>query len=300
MAEEPAQAEPAAAADSPLPGRRPRPISNLRRRLLIAAAVIPNLTVLAVFFSPVFRYIFSFLVRSPFIGLAAVALIFSQGALVAFWVVFGSGRPLWRSLAVVLGVVANTWVQQHRQSDFIQYLAQHRAIPLLCAVWGFLVVARVLGLGLVRTPDARRTLQPLQFSIADMLLWTTALAVVLGLLRWLALDWHRVLGDMDRRGEWAFFVALALVAMAATFLALGRGRPLLRVLLLPLSLVACVGVMEAVCFIAGQPFSSPRLSSDACGVSLMAGWLVGSLWMLRLAGYRLAWPWRFRRESKPR
>ena len=296
MEQEPAQAEPAAAADSPPPGRRPRPVSNLRRRLLIAGVVIPNLLLVAVFFSPVWERVVCFL-GGPCAEVVS-ALIVSQGPLVAFWAAFGRGRPLWRSLAVVFGVMANAWYQQHRGTDFIQDFGQDFAVLLLGTIWGFLMLARLLGLGLVRTADARCTLRPLQFSIADMLLWTTALAVVLGLLRWLALDWDWLLGLAIDWGVWGILFPVAVVALAAMFFALGRGRTLLRAVLLPLSIVAGVGMLAVPALLRGQPYGHLDLWNDAELVVFPAAWLVGSLWLLRLAGYRLAWQWRFRRRMK--
>ena len=98
---------------------------------------------------------------------------------------------------------------------------------------------------------------------------------------------------------WMGISVLGLVAIAAMFLALGRGCPLLRVLLLPLSVVACAGSMEVLCFInQGQPLSTPELENVAIIPASMALWLAGSLWLIRLAGYRLAWQWRFGRDGE--
>ena len=130
-------------------------------------------------------------------------------------------------------------------------------ILLLGPAWGFLFVVRFLGLGLVPSPDAPRTLRPLQFTIADMLLWTTAVAMVLGLLRWLALDWSWVFRGAADWYNWTFLSLVGLVAMAAMLLALSRGHPLWRIFLLPLSLAAYMGLMDVLYFISlGRPLSA--------------------------------------------
>ncbi len=291
--EEHSDAETAATAQSPPPGCRP--VSKLRRRLLVGSVVVVNLAFMVVlFYPPVGKDVLVALrpLFGRFLRVFLVGFFLSQGALAALWAALGGSRALWRDLAVVLGVIAAVWWTCRTGTYFRAY----DAIELLCSVWGFLLVARLLGLGLVSTPDAPRTLRPLQFTIADMLLWTTAVAVISGLLRWLALDWSWLPMDWY---VWMGISVLGLVAIAAMFLALGRGCPLLRVLLLPLSVVACAGSMEVLCFInQGQPLSTPELENVAIIPASMALWLAGSLWLIRLAGYRLAWQWRFGRDGE--
>jgi hypothetical protein len=294
MDQQPTYAEPAATAESLPPGRRP--VSKLRRRLLVGSVVLVNLTFVVVLFSGLLRRIVPTL-APPFRDFLAALLQgfpVSQGALVAFWAALGGGRTLWRSLAVVLGAIAAVWWMNRADP----YPDLGETIELLAPTWGLLLVARLLGLGLVPSPNALRTLQPLQFTIADMLLWTTAVAVVSGLLRWLALDWGFLFMEAVEWYNWAGFSFVGLVAMATMFLALGRGRPLLRILLLPLSLAACMGMIEVIhIIIHGETRPAPDLGFVAIIVASMAGWLVGSLWLIRLAGYRLAWQWRFKRGT---
>ena len=294
--EELTDAERAAIAASFPPGRRP--VSKLRRRLLVGAVVVVNLAFVVVLFSPLLEYanrVSRWLAGDSGTGIE-LGILYSQSALVAFWAAFGGGRTLWRSLALVLGAIAAMWWIDHWDSADVR---DFMPLVLLGPTWGLLLVARLLGLGLVRAPMRLRSLQPLQFSIADMLLWTTVVAVVSGLLRWLALDWSIISREMVGWDAWTVFFLWNVVAMAAMFLPLGRGRVILRILLLLLSLGAYLGMMEI--------FNGPgwgwgcfaRLFEDEpIPIAPMAGWLIGSLWLIRLAGYRLAWQWRFGRDGK--
>ena len=182
--------------------------------------------------------------------------------------------------------------------DVFNDIRWYTPIVLLGPVWAFLLIARLLGLGLVSAPDAPRTLQPLQFSIADMLLWTTAVAVVSGLLRWLALNWRVISREMVGWEAWMGFFFWGMVAMAAMFLALGRGHAILRILLLLLSFGVCLGVMGIFYGTGWDRGCFAWLFEDSpTPLAPMAFWLVGSLWLTRLAGYRLAWQWRFGRRT---
>ncbi|MGO8690866.1 MAG: hypothetical protein ACLQLG_14685 [Thermoguttaceae bacterium] len=302
MDQELANAAPAPIAAPSPPGRRP--VSKLRRRLLVGAVVVLNLTFVLVLCSPLLEYAnhSSFRLFGFFGTGIELGFLYSQSALVAFWAAFGGGRTLWRSLAVVLAVIAALWLIGKPGFELnwgiLSDLRCYTPIVLLGPVWALLLIARLLGLGLVSTPDAPRTLQPLQFSIADMLLWTTVVAVVSGLLRWLALDWSVISREMVGWDAWRGFFFWGMVAMAAMFLALGRGHAILRILLLLLSLGAYLGMLEII-YGSGWDWGcfAGLFGEDPIPIGPMAGWLVGSLWLIRLAGYRLAWQWRFGRRT---
>ena len=96
------------------PGRRP--VSKLRRRLLVGTVVLVNLSVRGGLDLSIRRL--TNRIDSRCFGIYATGIelgfLYSQSALVAFWAAFGGGRTLWRSLAVVLGVIAATWcINEH-------------------------------------------------------------------------------------------------------------------------------------------------------------------------------------------
>jgi len=92
-------------------------------------------------------------------------------------------------------------------------------------------------------------------------------------------------------GSIVIFGSLTSVAIATFYCALG-GR-WLAVRLLAVALSVALG---ARLFVA----SGVGSRSDAYFAMLladMAAWLLSTLWLIRLAGYRLDWKWRFRRST---
>ncbi|MGA2501975.1 MAG: hypothetical protein ABSH20_29895 [Tepidisphaeraceae bacterium] len=207
----------------------------------------------------------------------------SQAVLLALWAVLGGGRLLWRVLPAVLGAILYLWWFQRADNEW-------RTVVLgqIC-IWGpLLFVARLTGLELVRLSTRRTASRPFQYSIMDMLMWTTALAVVLAVLRALPKDWLTSLHVRGQDANFAvFFGSLALVAGAALYSSLGKGWLLARVSIVPLATGAGVYWMaETIPVLAW--YALLLLGSSAA-------WLVGSLLLVRLAGYSLAWRWRFGR-----
>ncbi len=110
----------------------------------------------------------------------------SQATLLALWVMLGGGRFLWRLLPTVLGVILYLWWFRKADSEWRMII-----FGQFC-VWGvFLLVARLTGLELVLSAAPRTASRPFQFSIRDLLMWTTALAVVISTLRCLGTEWLR-------------------------------------------------------------------------------------------------------------
>ena len=108
----------------------------------------------------------------------------SQATLLALWAMLGGGRFLWRVLPTTLGMILYMGCFQRTDSEWrIMIFGQ------MC-VWGAIFfAARVAGLRLMQASALPSNPKPFQFSIRDMLMWTTALAVVLSALRCLPTDW---------------------------------------------------------------------------------------------------------------
>jgi hypothetical protein len=200
-----------------------------------------------------------------------------QGALLAIWTVFGNGRFLWRTLSVAVGALLYVWLVglAERDEEFV-----------LCTIGelGFftvlLCVARLTGLKLLRFSDVVRALGPSQFYIRDMLVWMTALAMLMSAWRCLPSDAIQFHESTMPAGV---PVGLAIVAGATMFSMLGRGWVVVRIVSLPLA----IGI--AAVWLAWSVGELNRIGSNVILLGVMALWLLASLLVLRLAGYRLAW-----------
>jgi len=132
--------------------------------------------------------------------------------------------------------------------------------------------------------DGRR--RPFQFSLGYLISWVTAVALILGLVP-TALRYDLVLPAL--RAEWAPLVTVsaggAAISLAALWAALGRGRPIKRLILLGPPIVLFVGL--------GYLLDAP-LDSLLIIALLQNAWLLATLAVVRVAGYRLV---RVRREA---
>jgi hypothetical protein len=201
----------------------------------------------------------------------------SQGTLLALWAVLGGGKFLWRVLPTLLGAVAYLWCFESADGEWLG------TTFVELGIWGAILMAgRLTGLELARPADSTGISRPFQFSIRDMLAWTTALAVLLSTLRCLPINWeHCSLPSTVVIG-----LSLTLVGGASMFCTLGGGWRLARLLPVP----SAVGVGAYVLAATLQNFSAWYF---ALLLGLMSAWLVASLLCLRYAGYRLVWRWRF-------
>ncbi|MGA2034136.1 MAG: hypothetical protein ABSG68_17980, partial [Thermoguttaceae bacterium] len=221
--------------------------------------------------------------RSGLLLFALFMLGPSQATLLAILVAFGKGRFLWRVLPTVIGAIAYLRYVRISDPDFMPL-----TIGQLAVTGVLLLVARVVGVELVRFKDLPRVSRQLQFSIRDMLLWMTALAVVLSAAHYLPERWFP---SLPVSAAIVVFGSFALVAIASMPLPLcSRWLPA-RLLLLPLM----IGLGTAV--LASRSYTWPAWYYGLLLV-LMSAWITGSLLVVRWAGYRLTWQWPFRRKDQ--
>jgi hypothetical protein len=199
----------------------------------------------------------------------------SQGVLVAMWVILGGGKFLWRALAATLGAAAYLWCFSNADEEWLTYLFGE--VMVWCVL---LLAARCTGLELSRATDVKPASRRFQFSIRDMFVWTTTVAVFLSAWYSARENGFVVKDHPDVGPILSIFTAIAGVCM---FSALTRGWIVVRVVLLPIvvalaaeSLVLCIGFREPFWYL-------------FIDLSLMSFWLVASFLVLRFAGYRLAW-----------
>jgi len=217
-------------------------------------------------------------------------LYFSQISMAAIWLALGQTAALWRMPAaflLLLGLIAvlcSTLKLNDGDRDVTILIACATSIPLL--------VLRSVGLGVVRVrrdgPDGVLPPEPqrFQFSIRYLFGLMTCLAVVLGTLQWL--DFHNLI-DCHRFDLWMYMLAggHALAVALALWTALGSQWMVARmIVLLTAVAAACVGVFVR----------AMRHEHLLMLFSLEALLLFGSLWVFRVAGYRVG-IWRTQNEE---
>ena len=217
----------------------------------------------------------------------------SQGTLVALWTVFGGGKFVWRAASVTLGTFLY-FCLIHIFWESVFWTSKEEwfgpSVGEMCLCGVILLLVRLAGLRLVRYSDPRQACGPFQFSIRDMLIWTTAVAVILSAWKCLPANTFYFLFYFLNRsipGALLIFLGFTLVSVVSIFLALGRRWIVARIVLLP------VAVLLAGMSVSDTTGSGYSLGYYAFLFALVAMWIVGSLLVLRFAGYRLAWRSRF-------
>ncbi len=223
----------------------------------------------------------------PFVQIVAASLVISQGGLLGIWAALG-GRPApWRLLAVLAVLIGCMWL-----SDVI---FPHAFFPqvstwvyLLSAVTAglALLVLRAWGITIVKPGrgDLAAETHRFQFSLRSLLEWTAGMAAFLaafqmtteGFLGWICSSVQRTVAIL------MFYGTVGLLAGAALGVALGTRFAPARILALGATGAA---VVAAVMHIPGPlPLGEAIVFGALCVV-----WLAGTLWLFRLAGYRLLW-----------
>ena len=105
--------------------------------------VLVNLAVRAIQFAPIWEKILQlYRTVDEFLSEFFAGVDFACCALIGLWAALGGGRSLWRSVAVVLGLIAVVWWDATFEFEILP----------LAFIWGFLLLARLLGLGFVSAP----------------------------------------------------------------------------------------------------------------------------------------------------
>jgi len=218
------------------------------------------------------------------------ALQLSQVSLAAVWLGLGGRWGMWRMAAVVVVVAAWSYAMSTLSGA---PLVEQWAVWLMTqtvAVSVPLLVGRSLGLRLVdiagvsAEADSAPGTPRLQFSIRQMLGWTTALAVILGGLKCIAPYESLLLSPL---GDWPMFIVFighALVGLAAVWAVLGTSRQALRIGALVLAEGAALGA-----FLLTLPSPDAATPEAAVLYFTQVLLLVGSLSVFRVAGYWLSW-----------
>lgn len=206
--------------------------------------------------------------REAAINCLATGVLAGQLGAVVVWGILGGGPILWRgpSLLIVLFIgwkfysvlgrvgQASAWIRFGWGELLWVEAAILVALCVVLRLCGFsLRVAVIVDQDLPFDATGRRSLQ---FSIRDVLIGTTSLAVLLGIAKagdFLTLRFAQQIYAAGFLFVVAVAIGTAIVLLVALWSALGRGSPVLRVLVLVLSSLAVGSPLAWFCVNVGQP-----------------------------------------------
>ena len=207
----------------------------------------------------------------------------SQGYLLAIWTTLGGNKTYWRVMIAFICVIVYTWFNVDRYVG----LTPTTFVTETFNMGVVLLIARLMGLEIHR-PDYsehKKTLKPYQYTIWHLMAWTTVVAVLLSCWRYLPQgywfdDFRFNLSRSDLSINLFIPGSFLLVTLAATWLMLGEKCLFPRIALLP-----SIILFSAICV--HYISRSHILFNEFCVVlSSVVAWIIGSLILIRLAGYR--------------
>ncbi len=243
--------------------------------------------------------------------LPAAALVSAQIGLAMIWGILGTSRWYWRApLAVGLGAgMLWFWIScvTGWSGRLMTPVLVVQAIVLFLITAGLWVRGYRLEIPLPEEGNGPGSSR-LQFGIRDVLVWTTVMAILLGLMRGAdMLEWKSVSDHPSVFLMCSVAFLSAMVVVFAVWASLGKGHPLLRYGLLMVMLLVLGAGMGAACVYADDWLKRPArgglLSYGGYDYDLHrwleVGWwwiawmflsgglLAASLIVFRAVGYRL-------------
>jgi hypothetical protein len=216
----------------------------------------------------------SYVSPSDFLLYALNMLALAQSTLLVIWAALGGGKSFWRVPVVALVAIIYLWSFSETDGQWLVYALTQMGMSL--AVF---LAARCSGLQLAWCPGPARVARPFQFTLRDMFVWTTAIAVVLSLWCCVPTTAWSAARQSDLR---ASAVGQTVIAGVSMFCILGRRWIIARVVSLPVAVILLAILWQRA--IGGIYLWFLTILS-----SFMAFWFVASFLALHFAGYRLAW-----------
>jgi hypothetical protein len=218
--------------------------------------------------------------------IALLALVLSQVSLVSIWLALGRTASSLRMLCSVGVIMLLSCAPLLVSSRY------HGRVVLLFGVGGIvavcLLVARTLGLRCVHEldRDSKSGHARWQFSIIQLLVWTAALAVLLGLFKWTGFfDAFSPEVSISVAGMLFLGPGRALVTFAALWMMLGRGIPIRRAPALIVAEIASLALPTVLFHMPGRNEMGTLVSFMAVEAAVF----VGTLLVFRKIGYRVRW-----------
>ena len=218
------------------------------------------------------------------------ALTFSQVSLVAVWAALGTSRLPWRLAGTVL-VIASWSATLATLSDGQFGYNSTQWVSLLggqaLVLFAPLSVARAGGVRLLETTTSNPSqegssgLGKWQFSLASVMAWITATAVVLGFTQYTVDPQFLPLAPHVWISAAVLIASHSAMAVAVLWAVLGTGRPIGRTAALCLTVAAVLALYGLL----PESLAHARVLTVLCLVQ--AALLIGSLCVGRVAGYRL-------------
>lgn len=238
---------------------------------------------------------------SSFGALIDSGIVLGQGCLVGLWTALGGKPSPWRVMFVIIAAVGWEWYASLAANDAMQ---QIRSITMLLIgqtfqVMGVLLLARFLGSRLERVEHATEVRREhLQFSIGEAILWMSTFALFMGATHYLKDVFRYYYGPFSKPYWCQYALYELVVALLATWLALGNKWTVARwLVLLTVIGVGMAGLHQIIPLL---PRSSSALRHPQEYETVYASELMltaASCLVVRLAGYRLTWHWPFRRAE---
>jgi hypothetical protein len=217
-------------------------------------------------------------------GLLAFSMAPSHGSLLGLWAALGGRATPWRLVMAFVGVV--TWIWALGESDLAFWVAI--LLVQMVSISALLLLARLLGLELSKDLRPESAQDPaaggqwVQYSVRSLLSWTAACAVLLGTLHYVPVKLLTPFSEAPAVCS-AIILSSTLSASGSFWICLGGLWPHVRVTTLGLTAAAGVATLGLVIGSRGQLWEFVVF----CLSQVI--YLVGSLWLIRLAGYRLVW-----------
>ena len=218
---------------------------------------------------------------SLWVSYSLISLFVSQGILIGVWTALGGKRTPLRVMLTVIGIVTCVRVMDSPYTLFLIILALSNQTTTMIVL---LLPSRLLGLELNLPTKDKWQSPPFQFTIKDLLVWTTVLAVSLSAFHYMAKEFYYDFVSMNGFTEIA---NLAGVGIASIWVVFGKRWISLRVLALLLSIGFGMLMLTLT--------KSFLFWDSGFLLTIEAAWTIGSLAVVRWAGYQMTWHWRLRR-----
>lgn len=208
----------------------------------------------------------------------------------ALWIVWGGIGLLWRLIIVGLGVM----------SSYVFWLARDRIVLLI--IISITLLSSIL-LALPRWFGFRRcwlsaggmsqaSFGTRQFSMLDIFLWTTSIALLAGIAHWTDLSLYEIVEDFMFDFRWS--IRLAICGCAAVWAILSiHGRIPFRLLIAALIVISTAWVTKANDVVFSQ-------TVDLMAPPISFFYLCAGLYFFRRQGLRLVGPWAIRKFESAR
>jgi hypothetical protein len=215
----------------------------------------------------------------------------SHGSLLGLWAALGGKATPWRFAAAFVAVVACIWMLGDSDLAFWVFVL----LVQMVAMSGLLLLGRLLGLELADDlcrgrAEASAAEGPwVQYSLRALLSWTAACAVLLGAAHYLP-KWPGpgLFVFLPATAAAALFGSSVATGVGTLWMSLGARWPAARIVGLGLAVAAGVTILWL-------GIGNPREFWEYVTFCLFqAAYLVGLLWLIRLAGYGLVWRRRLR------